>query len=58
MRNSTKRKYIAIQDRFKHLYDVERKRIDDVETSLCEQFFLSRSRLQIILKMNLVEESA
>lgn len=53
VRPSTLRKYEAIHARYQHLYNVERKRIDDVETQLCNEFFLSRTRVLIILKMEL-----
>jgi len=53
LRPSTLRKYEAIHARYHHLYNVERKRIDDVETQLCTEFFLSRTRVLIILKMEL-----
>lgn len=53
LRPSTLRKYKAIQARYQHLYNIERKRIDDVETQLCNEFFLSRHRVLIILKMEI-----
>lgn len=53
IRPSTLEKYRAIHKRFKHLYDVERKRIDDVERQLCAEFFLGSHRLRLILKMDL-----
>lgn len=53
LRPSTLRKYEAIHARYHHLYNIERKRIDDVETQLCSEFFLSRTRVLIILKMEL-----
>lgn len=53
LRPSSLLKYRAIHARYHHLYNVERKRIDDVEEQLCSEFFLSRSRVLIILKMDL-----
>lgn len=49
MRPATRKKYLAIQARFKELYEVERRRLDDVHNILCEEFFLSLSRIYIIL---------
>lgn len=53
IRHSSLLKYKAIQERFKHLYETQRLRLDDVETTLCQEFFLSRHRIMIILKMDL-----
>lgn len=53
IRESTMRKYKAIQRRFRHLYDVERLRIDDVEQQLCDEYFLSRHQIMYILNLDL-----
>lgn len=53
IRPSTMRKYRAIHARYQHLYNIERRRIDDVQQQLCEEFFLSQSRLMLILKLEL-----
>jgi len=49
MRPATRKKYEAIQARFKQLYEVERRRLDDVHNILTEEFFLSLSRIYLIL---------
>lgn len=46
-------KWRNIQTRFKELYQVERRRMDDVEKVLCGEFFISPGRLAIILKMKI-----
>jgi hypothetical protein len=55
MRGATKKKYKAIQDRFKVLYDVDRLRIDDCQKQLSEEFFISIPTLERILTKNLNE---
>jgi len=55
IRPSTRQKYLAIQQRYNHLYNVERRRIDDVEQQLCQEFFLSRQRIMLILKADIRE---
>ncbi len=55
MRPSTRAKYVAIQQRFRHLYEVERRRLDDVHDILCREYFLSLSRIYIILGTNIPE---
>lgn len=56
MRPATLKKYQAIHARFNVLYNTERKRIDDVETQLCQEFFIGRHRLLPILKMDIPKE--
>jgi hypothetical protein len=53
VRQSSLRKYEAVQRRFAELYNKKRLRLDDVEAKLSEEFYLSRSRLSVILKMDL-----
>lgn len=53
MRTNTLKKYKAIQNRYKHLYHVERKRIDDVYNQLAEEFFMSVRWIEEVLRMDL-----
>ncbi len=46
-------KYQKIQTRYQHLYNVERKRMDDVFIILEDEFLLSVSRIQKILNFRL-----
>jgi hypothetical protein len=47
------RKYRAVQERFRYLYDIERVRLDDVYRKVEDQFFITRDRIDRILKMEL-----
>lgn len=47
------KKYKAIQEVFKHKFDVEGKRTEVIFEELEEQFFLGRSRLEEIVRMDL-----
>jgi hypothetical protein len=49
-RESTKKKYERIKQRFKELYEVERKRSDDVIDRLCNEFFVSSITIYRALK--------
>jgi hypothetical protein len=40
MRPGTVKKYRAIQERFRHLYDVERLRYDDCIDRIMEEYFI------------------
>lgn len=53
IRPSTVLKYRAIQNRYSELYNRDRLRLDDVEKRLCQEFFLSKTRVMAILKMDL-----
>lgn len=53
LRPATLAKYQAIQNRYKELYNVERRRLDDVEAILKKEFFLSSGRIYIILNLQL-----
>jgi hypothetical protein len=56
LRPNTLKKFRAIQARFKHLYDVERRRIDDVQEILAREFFLSEIRIYEVLRLDLPEQ--
>lgn len=53
LRPATIKKYRAIQDRYRVLYNEQRRRLDDVEKLLCDEFFLSPGRIYIILNLEL-----
>jgi len=56
MRRGTIKKYRAIQERFKVLYDVNRLRYDDCIDKLMEEFYIeSRPTLSRIMCMELPE---
>jgi hypothetical protein len=57
LRPATVKKYKALQMRFKVLYEDERRRLDDVEQMLCNEFFISVSRVYIILNCDLSKAS-
>jgi hypothetical protein len=57
LRPATVKKYKALQSRFKVLYEDERRRLDDVEQMLCNEFFISVSRVYIILNCDLSKAS-
>lgn len=52
----TLRKYRAVQARFKVLYHTDRLRRDDAYKKLCEEFFISQSRLFYILGLDIPNE--
>lgn len=52
-RQVTVLKYESIHRRFHELYIVKRLRYDDVELTLCAEFYIGPKRLNAILKMNL-----
>lgn len=47
---NTKRKHIAIRQRFDELYKQKRIRIDDVVEILVDEFFLSKITIERILR--------
>ena len=49
VRKKTQKRNDKIRLRFKVLYEVERKRLDDVYFELSEEFFLSERRIVQIL---------
>lgn len=53
MRTETLNRYLAIQARFKQLFESERLRYDDVINKLCAEFFIRESTLFKILKKEL-----
>lgn len=53
MRKQTVNKYQKMQNRFNELYKVERKRIDDCEVALMEEFFLSKATIRRVLKIDI-----
>lgn len=44
------RRNSMIKTRFDHLYNVERKRFDDVISQLCDEFSLAKSTIETALK--------
>lgn len=55
LRPNSLKKYRAIQDRFKELYDGHRIRIDDVYNTLSREFYISEIRLYEIMRLDLPE---
>ena len=49
MRNKTLKRYISIQDRFKHLFETERVRYDDCVQRIAEEYFISEGTVHKIL---------
>ena len=60
-KNITQKKYLAIQARYKHLYDVKRLRYDDVIKQIQEEYFYAShhhcyDKKQVLLKERLQSE--
>lgn len=49
------RKWTAVQNRFKELYDGERLRIDDVFDRLADEFYISVDQVHHIMRQDLPE---
>lgn len=49
-RKSTIEKYKKIQERYRYLYNEERKRLDDVITQLCDEFFMNEAGIWRVLR--------
>jgi hypothetical protein len=49
MRETTKIKYLALQARYKYLYEVKRYRHDDVVRTLRAEFYMGESRVMYVL---------
>lgn len=49
-KNNTEARRQRINDRFNHLYNVERKRYDDVIAALCEEFNCVETTIEKALK--------
>lgn len=57
LRPNSLKKYRAIQQRFKELYDGQRIRVDDVYDILSREFFISEIRLTEIMRLDLPEKT-
>jgi hypothetical protein len=49
MQTNTARKYLAVQQRYKQLYEIDRLRYDDVIKQLMAEFFCSEGTIRRIL---------
>ncbi len=50
LKNNTRVRNNRIQNRFNQLYNENRMRYDDVINTLCEEFFLSKRRIETVMK--------